>query len=262
MVKRLIILTICILQILTAYTQTILVYTKNGEGYVHDNIEECVKMMRRIGDAEGYSITHSDDPSIMNDDDLSGFDLIIFANSNNEGFDTDQQRLAFQHYIMKGGSFMGIHSASGSERNWPWFWKILGGKFKRHPRYQEFEIVNLIPDHPATTHLGETWTWTDECYFLDHLNPSNTNVLAARLSSIEDEGKVDYPGETYGDLFPIAWQNELYGGRQFYTALGHSKEFYSNPVFEKHITGAISWVLAVPPGKSLNTRLPTELIKK
>ena len=187
-----------------AFAQSILVYTKNGEGYVHDNIDNCVKMFQKIGAEHGYEIIHSDDPSIMNEDQLQKFDAIVFANSNNEGFDNDQQRLAFQKYIMSGGGFMGIHSASGSERQWPWFWSILGGKFKRHPKYQEFTMKVLDTAHPSVAHLGDEWTWTDECYFLDNLNPLNQVVLAADLSSVEDEGKKEYPGSTFGQLLPLS----------------------------------------------------------
>ena len=133
--------------------QSILIYTKNGEGYVHDNIENCVEMFRQLGKEQSYTVVHSEDPSIMTQENLQQFDAIVFANSNNEGFDTDDQRLAFQHYIMNGGGFMGVHSASGSERQWPWFWSVLGGKFRRHPAFQEFEMKVLDPVHPATSHL-------------------------------------------------------------------------------------------------------------
>ena len=42
---------------------------------------------------------------------------------------------------------------------------------------------------------------------------------------------------------PLAWTLENFGGRQFYTALGHKKEYYSNPVFYGHLLGGIQWVL-------------------
>jgi type 1 glutamine amidotransferase len=35
------------------------------------------------------------------------------------------------------------------------------------------------------------------------------------------------------------------GGRQFYTALGHKKEHYSDPMFRKHLLGGIRWAMGL-----------------
>jgi hypothetical protein len=43
---------------------------------------------------------------------------LVFSNTNNQIFDTEQQKLAFQRYIQAGGGFVSIHSACGSEREW------------------------------------------------------------------------------------------------------------------------------------------------
>jgi len=49
---------------------------------------------------------------------------------------------------------------------------------------------------------------------------------------------------TFGTLFPSVWCNEFDGGRQWFTALGHKKEDYNNPLFIHHIVGGLRWVLA------------------
>ena len=43
--------------------------------------------------------------------------------------------------------------------------------------------------------------------------------------------------------FPSVWCHEFDGGRQWYTALGHSAAKYSDPVFMQHILGGIEWVV-------------------
>jgi len=221
----------------------VLVYTKNGEGYVHDNLAESIKMVERLGEEHGFAVDASDDPAVMTEENLKQYDALIFSNTNNETFDTDAQKLAFQRYMQAGGGFVGIHSASGSERDWDWFAQMLGGRFRRHPPFQEFDIKVLDSGHPSTAFLGDTWQWEDECYYLTNLNPGMQVLLAADLTTVKDKQQDEYPGTNFGNLFPICWQHEFDGGRQWYTALGHSKEFYSDPTFVKHIMGGIQWVL-------------------
>jgi len=222
----------------------ILVFTKNGEGYVHDNIASSVEALQKLGRENGFSVEASDDPSVFVQARLSDYDAIVFSNTNNKTFDTEAQKIGFQKYVRNGGGFVGIHIASGSERDWPWYWKLIGGKFLRHPKLQKFEIEVIDRDHPSTNFLPEKWIREDECYFLHKMNPSNHILLAARLPEIVDEKKKDYPGDTWADLSPLAWCHEFDGGRQWYTALGHKNEHYSDPTFMRHILGGLEWVIA------------------
>lgn len=247
--KRLIRLPVLAMVILFIFTNSVaqrkhvLVYTKNGEGYVHKNIPFSIALLSRLGQENGFLVTVSEDPNVITEQNLKRYDAVIFSNTNNEAFDTDQQRLAFQRYIQAGGGFVGIHSASGSERDWPWFRKMLGGKFLRHPPFQEFTVNVIDRTHPSTAHLGSAWQREDECYFLHHLNPDIHVLLAADLTTVEDDQKEEYPGDVFGDQFPLSWHHTLFGGRQWYTALGHASEDYSDPEFAAHILGGILWVI-------------------
>ena len=157
----------------------ILVYTKNGKGYVHDNIQKSVETIQKLGKENGFDVDVSDDASVMTDENLKQYKVLVFSNSNNEGFDNDTQRLAFQRYIEAGGGFVGIHSACGSEREWPWFWQMLGGKFKRHPPLQPFDLKVIDPNHPTTSFLPAVWHWEDECYYLNNLNPGHSRFTGS-----------------------------------------------------------------------------------
>ncbi|MDZ7719811.1 MAG: ThuA domain-containing protein [Balneolaceae bacterium] len=221
----------------------VLVYTKNGEGYVHENIPYSVEAIKKLGDQYGFEVDASDDPNLFTDENLTQYDALIFSNTNNEAFDTDVQREALQTYIRNGGGFMGIHSASGSERNWSWFSQLLGGNFERHAPRQDFTVEVIDPAHPSVSFLPERWNIEDdECYYLKELNPGMKVVLAADLSTVTDEQRGKFPGKNFGDRFPIAWYQQFEGGRQFYTSLGHRPEQYSDPVFLKHLLGGIKWV--------------------
>ncbi|KPK87330.1 MAG: hypothetical protein AMS27_02775 [Bacteroides sp. SM23_62_1] len=221
----------------------ILIYTRNGEGYVHDNIEASVIALESICSELSIETVVSDDPVIFNDEYLVQFDGIIFSNTNNEAFLADDQRRSFQEFIHSGKGFIGIHSATGSEREWPWFWSLLGGKFLRHPPFQPFNIKVIDSNHQSTDFLPEIWEWEDECYYVHYINPGIRVLLAADLTTVDDDEREDYPGTIYGDLFPLAWCHHYEGGRVWYTALGHTREHYSDSLFREHLKGGIQWIL-------------------
>lgn len=234
----------------TAPVPRVLVYTRNhvtgGKGFVHDNIAASVEMLKTLGQRGGFEVEASDDPKMFTDEKLRPFRALIFSNSNNEAFENDEQRDAFRRFIQAGGGFVGIHSASGSERKWPYYWAVLGGKFKRHAPMQPFKVLAVDTNHPATLHLGLTWNWTDEFYYSDNLNPRLHVLLTGDLTSVKDPPKTNYPGAVFGDHFPVAWCQEFDGGRQFYTALGHKIEHYSDAKFQQHVLGGILWTLNKP----------------
>jgi type 1 glutamine amidotransferase len=228
-----------------------LVYTRNhvtgGGGYVHDNIAASVEMLRQLGERGGFTIEATDDPAVFTDDNLKKYRLLIFSNSNNEAFENDDQREVFRRFIQAGGGFVGIHCASASERQWPYYWAVVGGKFRSHPKLQPFTLHVVDKTHPATAHLGDRWEWEDEFYFSDNLNPGIRVLLAGDLSTLDAPDKGRYPGVVFGDRFPLAWCQEFDGGRQFYTALGHKIEYYSDPKFQQHVLGGILWCLKSAP---------------
>lgn len=242
---RLILITLLLAATLGAFAQKHLLvyYRAEAPGYIHENRLASVEALRQLCETDGYQVSSYEDPSIFHPDSLARFDGVVFSNTNAGAFVTDQQRTAFQDYMRQGGRFVGIHSASTSAPDWPWYWAMVGGKFVRHPKLQPFTLAVIDPNHPATSFMESTMEWTDECYFLNQINPDIHILLAADLRSITDEGKNEYPGDTFGHYAPLAWYHEFEGGRQFYTALGHKPAHYQDAFFLKHILGGIRWVL-------------------
>jgi uncharacterized protein len=228
----------------------VLVYTKNqvkneaGKAlYVHDNIPASVAAIKKLGVENNFGVEVSDDPAVFTDQNLKRFKALVFDNTNNEIFANEEQKAAFQRYIRAGGGFVGIHSACGSMRQWPWFWEMLGGKFLRHPKLQPFTIKVKDLKDPSTAHLGASFEWTDEFYFLDNMPDGLHVLLAGDLTTLTDPAKDKYPGKKFGDEFPLAWRHQFDGGREWYTALGHKPEHYSDPKLTKHILGGILWAM-------------------
>src|SRR5688572_17629067 len=235
---------LCLL-VATAHAQDkILIYTKNGKGYVHENISASVEALRKLASDNKLVAESSDQPTVFTAQNLKQYKCIIFSNTNNEAFDTEEQKQAFVDYIHGGGGFVGIHSASGSERQWPWYWAMLGGKFVRHPPLQKFTMKVINKTHASTKFLGDTWEWEDECYYTNQLNPDIRVLLAVDLNTISDEKKTEYPGQVFGTTFPLAWYHEFEGGRSFYTSLGHKAEYYKDEKYLRHLWGGIQWAMS------------------
>ncbi|GAA4801868.1 hypothetical protein GCM10023231_33400 [Olivibacter ginsenosidimutans] len=226
----------------------ILVYTKNGKGFVHDNIRNSVKAIQSLASSKGFVVDVSDDPADFTDDNLKQYDALIFSNTNNTVFDNDAQRIALMRYIQAGGGFVGIHSAAGTERNWPWFKQLLGGTFDWHEPGQSFSVNLIDRNHPSVAHLPQVWKRvTDECYYLKEMEV-NLHVIAVNDLTTIDRVRERRP-ITFGNKFPSVWCHEFDGGRSWYTSLGHQKEDYDDPDFQKHILGGIIWVIGNQQGR-------------
>jgi type 1 glutamine amidotransferase len=53
-----------------------------------------------------------------------------------------------------------------------------------------------------------------------------------------------FEGGTMGSDHPIAWHHTFEGGRVWYTALGHTKASYEDPLFRQHLLGGLQWAAA------------------
>ena len=80
----------------------VLIFTKNGlslngkKGFVHKNIPSSINALKEICKGEKIDAVASEDSSLFTDANLANYDAIIFSNANNEVFDTEEQKQAFQ----------------------------------------------------------------------------------------------------------------------------------------------------------------------
>ena len=224
----------------------ILVYTKNGKGYVHDNIPSAVKSIQKLGSENGFKVDVSDDPAVMTESNLKQYTFLLFPSTNNDVFETDAQRLAFRRYIEAGGGFVGLHSVTGTERNWKWFKMMLGGSFAWHARFQPFTIKVIDKGHASVKGVPEVWTKEDECYFTKEMYPGIKVVMAHDLISLKgdekDMEKVKTFSAQFADYYPAVWHQRFDGGTIWVTTLGHHKKDYEDPQYLNHIFQGMKFV--------------------
>ena len=222
----------------------VLVYTRNGKGYVHDNIESSVKAIQKLAAEKGFSVVAGDDPSVFTEDNLKQYSFLLFPNTNNDVFETDDQRLAFRRYIESGGGFVGLHSVLGTERNWTWFKMMLGGSFAWHPKFQPLTLKIIDPAHPTAKGVPANWTKGDECYFMKEMYPGIKVVLAHDLSHLskDEEEKIQKNVGSFARYYPASWHQQFDGGTIWITTLGHDKKDYEDKTYLNHIFQGMEFV--------------------
>lgn len=211
-------------------TARLLVYSRTT-GYRHDSIPAGV---RALSGLDGYAVDATEDPAAFRTQRLRDYAAIVFLSTSGEVLD-EAGREALTGYLAAGGAWLGIHGASTTEYDWPWFGDLVGARFDQHPPVQPGEITVEDKDNPATSHLGATWTRRDEWYAFT----SNPRPRVHVLLTVDE---ASYEGGTMGADHPVAWCHEPLGGRSFYTALGHTEESFAEPAFLRHLHGALSWL--------------------
>ncbi len=221
-------------QDIEAPSYQILVFSKT-DGWRHDSIEAGQAALQLLGDQHDVGVTVTELADMFTPDTLDQYDAVVFLNTTETVF-TDEQREAFKLYIQNGGGYVGVHSASDTEYDWPWYGELVGAYFDNHPP----GIINadlMVQDHnhPATRTLPTVWNRDDEWYnfqgFEDHIN------VLLTLDTDSFEGS-DHPG-----YHPISWYHEFDGGRSFYTGLGHTIESYGDELFLDHLWNGILYAM-------------------
>ncbi len=219
----------------------VLVFTKTA-GFRHGSIPAGVAALNALGDANGFSVTQSEDASIMTDQGLEPFEVVVFLSTTGDILNSAQQD-AFERYIQGGGGFVGIHAATDTEYDWPWYGRLVGAYFANHPSIQDAEINVEDADHPSTAHLPKNWPRRDEWYNF-RTNPRTDPQVKARVLATLNEST--YNGGNMGDDHPIMWCHEYDGGRSWYFAGGHTNQSFSEPLVLDAILGGIRWAARKP----------------
>jgi type 1 glutamine amidotransferase len=147
------------------------------------------------------------------------------------------QERALEKFVEEGGGIVGIHGASLTFGNSQVWLRLLGARFTSHIRgTHKLNIVIADDKHPITAGVGP-FSIVDEEYKHQFANV-NRHVLARfreRPPASDQKANMD-----------IVWTREIGKGRVFYCALGHDKEAWENPAWQKLIVQGILWAAQRP----------------
>ncbi|WP_253776248.1 ThuA domain-containing protein [Goodfellowiella coeruleoviolacea] len=212
---------------------SVLVFSKTA-GYRHDSIPAGIAAIQRLGRDNGFKVTATEDTRQFTDTNLAKYDAVVWLSTTGDVLNARQQA-AFERYIAAGGGYAGVHAASDTEYDWPWYGKLVGAYFKSHPAVQQATVDVEDHDHPSTATLPDRWTRTDEWYNYRENPRSAVHVLASL-----DESSYQ-PGDGAMGDHPISWCQQVSGGRSWYTGGGHTRESFSDPQFLAHLLGGIRY---------------------
>jgi len=219
----------------------VLIFCKTA-GYHHGSIAAGIVAIQKLGAENNFDVDTTTDANKFNTSNLKQYATIIFLSTTGKVFTTTEQENALKKYIESGGGYVGIHAATDCEYNWQWYGNLSGAYFKGHPAGTPQATLDIVDStFIATKHLPKHWTRNDEWYHFKYL-ANNLHVLIKL-----DENSFTYPAQSenlkMGANHPMAWYHEFDGGRAFYTALGHTDESFSDPLYLQHILGGIEYAM-------------------
>jgi len=222
----------------------VLVFSKTA-GFRHDSIPEGIEMLRNIANRRRMELVSTEDSAIFTDENLKNLDAVIFLNTTGDVLDK-QQEAAFETFIRHGGGYIGIHSASDTEYDWPFYADLVGAYFNSHPAIQDADVIVREPRHVTTMHLPSKWRRRDEWYDFRAAPKLHVNRILELDEATYQGGKMN------GD-HPVAWWHLFHGSRAIYCAMGHTKESYAEPAFIEFIERSVLWscrrIDSAPSGK-------------
>ncbi|HMG70736.1 MAG TPA: ThuA domain-containing protein [Gemmatimonadaceae bacterium] len=214
----------------------VLVFSKTA-GFRHSSIGVGRATIRKLGQENGFSVDTTEDAAAFTSKNLARYRAVVFLNTTGDVLDAAQQD-DFERYIQAGGGYVGIHAASDTEYDWPWYGRLVGAYFTSHPNNPNVRKATyrvLDKSHPSTEGFPDTLVREDEFYNFKSIDPT-IHVL------IEIDEK-SYQGGTNGDHHPMSWYHDFDGGRAWYTNMGHTEATYSEPLFLKHLLGGLRYAM-------------------
>jgi type 1 glutamine amidotransferase len=211
---------------------SVLVFSKTA-GFRHASIPAGITAIQELGAQYNFQVDATEDASWFTDETLAGYRVVIFLSTTGDVLNETQQA-AFERFIQQGGGFVGIHAASDTEYQWPWYGELVGAYFASHPTIQPARLLVIQTDHLSTYTLPAEWNRTDEWYNFGSPPGPEVDILL-------NLDETSYQGGTMGENHPLSWYHEYDGGRSWYTGMGHTIESFSEPLFRQHIAGGILW---------------------
>jgi type 1 glutamine amidotransferase len=217
----------------------VLVFTRENL-WMHPSTPVASAALLAMCEARGFSVTASHDEKVFDSFRLAQFDVVVFAVTSGIVLD-DPGRLAFEAWVRGGGGVVGLHSASATELEWPFFIELMGAQFLGHPPgLFAADITVEDSTHPTVAGLPPRWNRTDEWYYFVQ-RPEEQAGLHILLALDEASAVPDLPADARVGFHAVTWTHERFGGRSFYTAMGHTSEAYAEPAFLDMVAAAIAW---------------------
>lgn len=223
----------------------IIVFTKTN-GFEHECIPAAVAAIEKLSLANNWNIIITNQDTIFNHKQLQSIDLIILVSPTGDIFNAEAEKAIEQFVERDGKNLLTVHSGTDAEYDWQWYQNAIGARFMGHPPVQKGTIIIEDRNNPSTAIFpDDTWMAEDEWYsFFSNPRDKVHVLISMDESSYDVDNNPWFPGKKLRmNDHPLVWYKELGEGIVYQSALGHPIEMYSNPIYLKHLKGAIDWLL-------------------
>jgi type 1 glutamine amidotransferase len=216
----------------------------------HATIPHSNYLIELIGKYTGaYETTFSNDPELLRYPKVKEFDAVLLSNTCGMVHNDPEVRADLLRYVREGGGIGGTHAVTFTNNNWPEFAELMGGWAGAH-RVEKQVLKVDDPESPLTKSFGAaSFEHTDEFYQFPMYSPYSREKQHILLS-IDVEKSDRATGGRFCELctrsdqdYGFAWIREYGKGRAYFTALGHTESFYTDPRFANHLLAAIQYIL-------------------
>ncbi len=230
------VVSVCAPVIAQSQENRVLIFSKTA-GFRHSSIPNGIAAIRKLGQENGFAVDATEDATAFTSKNLARYRTVIFLNTTGDVLDAAQQD-DFERYIQAGGGYVGVHSATDTEYEWPWYGRLAGAYFTSHPnnpnvRKGTYRVLDK--SHVSTQGLPDRWDREDEFYNFKSIDPT--------IHVLVDIDEKSYEGGTNGDRHPMSWYHDFDGGRAWYTNMGHTEATYTEPMFLRHLLGGLRYAM-------------------
>jgi cytochrome c len=214
----------------------VLVFSKTA-GFRHNSIGVGRAAIRKLGQENGFAVDTTEDAGAFTTKNLARYRAVVFLNTTGDVLDAAQQD-DFERYIQAGGGYVGIHSATDTEYDWPWYGRLAGAWFNGHPgnpnvRKATYRVLDK--SHVSTQGFPDSLVREDEFYNFKSIDPT--------IHTLIEIDEKSYEGGTNGEHHPMSWYHDFDGGRAWYTNMGHTEATYTEPLFLQHLLGGLRYAM-------------------
>jgi len=215
-------------------------HTAFGLAGAHGVLPQAWLAFRQIADVVGLRASLVEDVRELEPGGVGAARAVVLFTIGETPWAADQRAELLDGVRRGATALVVVHSGLDACLEWDDYGRLAGARFDGHPWTREFEADVVDRDHPATAHLGATWTCTDEIYTFRDLRPDAHVLLripAERLD-LATKAVVEPP---FG--FPLSWCALEGDGRTFTTALGHFPACWESNDYLAHVAGGLAWAM-------------------
>ena len=189
----------------------------------HASISE---VLDKTGD---FEVTLSDQLDDLKPQSIDKYDVVLFYGSGGNFTDPAQEQ-GLEQFVKSGGGLAGVHATDAFKKS-DVYWRLFGGRFSGHGG-GKFMVRIEDKKHPVTAPMKD-FEIGDETY-------RNTFHPDFKLHSLV---RMDRGQEQQS----MAWAQQYGKGPIFNTTLGHGREAFANPQFQRLVVRGLYWAAGREP---------------